>query len=107
MKASKWRTKNTNKEHWTRTLINGNYEEIKTPEHDGRTTSKEQGHEQATTTNNNNKTHTTTNSKGTHPEDWVINIHGVWIHQSKIHELRATNKITNKNKQWKQTALPI
>ena len=55
MKPSKWRTKNTNKEHWTRTLINGKYEEIKTPEHDGRTTSKEQGHEQATTTNNHNK----------------------------------------------------
>ena len=47
------------------------------------------------------KTHTTTNSKGTHPEDWVINIHGVWIHQNKIHELRATNKITNKNQTMK------
>ena len=47
-KEHKQRALNTNTNKWK-------YEEIKTPEHDGRTTSKEQGHEQATTTNNNNQ----------------------------------------------------
>ena len=92
-KEHKQRALNTNTHKWKIRRNKKHQNTLEERQAKNKVTNKQQ--QQITIT----KTHTPTNSKGTHPEDWVINIHGVWIHQNKIHELRATNKITNKNKQ--------